>query len=322
MKSLALKSSTLSLIAAFLLLTTGCSSTATEKSFASPDDAVTAIVTAARNHDRPALETIFGPDGEQVLSSGDDVADRNMADHFVQSYDARHSITPGDNGAMILVIGDNDWPFPIPLVKDDKKNDWHFDTAAGKEEILNRRIGRNELYTIQVCRAVADAQREYARMDPDGDGVPAYAEKFISDPGKKNGLYWKTEEGEPQSPLGSLVADAVSQNYTSATNEKGEPNPYHGYYYRMLQSQGDHAEGGAHDYMVNGEKIGGSSAVAYPAQYGNSGVMTFIVDQDGDVFQQDLGNDTATTAKAMTSFDPGPGWEKVPPTTEPTTSPG
>jgi hypothetical protein len=322
MNSPALNLAKLGSVAIFLLFTTGCTSTATQKSFASPDDAVTALVNAARAHDRPALKTIFGPDSDALLSSGDAVADHNAAEAFVKGYDAKHAIVPGDNGAMTLVIGDKDWPFPIPLLKDDQKNDWHFDTAAGKEEILNRRIGRNELYTIQVCRAVADAQREYARMDPDGDGVPAYAEKFISDPGKKNGLYWKTEEGEPQSPLGSLVADAMSHGYAATHDPNSGPHAFHGYYYRMLQSQGPSAEGGAHDYIINGQRIGGFSAVAYPAQYGNSGVMTFIVDQDGDVYQQDLGDDTATTAKAMTSFDPSPGWEKVPPNTEPTTAPG
>ena len=311
MKFLAPRFAKLGFALVLLAITQGCTSTSTStKSFASPEDAVTAMITAAeititpRSNPSSALTPMR-------FSSGDEVADRNTANTFVEHYDTKHQITPGDNGRMTLVIGDNDWPFPIPLVKDEKDNDWHFDTAAGKEEILNRRIGRNELYTIQVCRAIADAQREYARIDPNGDGVPEYADKFISDPGQKNGLYWKTEDGEPPSPLGAVVADAMSQGYTAARNEKGEANPYHGYHYLMLHSQGPHADGGAHDYMVNGKRIGGFSGVAFPAQYGNSGVMTFIVNQNGDVYQQDLGPDTEKVAKAMTSFDPGPGWEKV-----------
>jgi Protein of unknown function (DUF2950) len=329
MKSITFNFAFLSLIALLLFLWQGCTTTtkpasapATEPAtqpaqatFDSPDDAVTALVAAARTHDQKLLQTIFGPEGDEILSSGDEVADQNALTTFLDNYDAKHQITIGDNGSMTLVIGEKDWPLPIPIVKDADKNVWYFDTAAGKEEILNRRIGRNELYTIEVCRAIADAQREYAQTDPDGNGVPEYAEKFLSDPGKKNGLYWKTEEGEKPSPLGPLVAAATTQGYSSARDASGEPTPFHGYYYRMLTSQGPNAPDGARDYIVNGKMIGGFGAIAYPAQYGNSGVMTFIVNQDGNVFQRDLGENTADVVKQINSFDPGPDWTKVDPST-------
>ncbi len=292
-------------------LVQGCTSTPTQATYASPDDAVTALVNATRSKDQAALHKILGPECDQIISSGDPVADRNMATVFLSDYDRKHQLTPGDNGSMTLLTGDKDWPLPIPIVKDEKKNVWRFDTAAGKEEILNRRIGRNELTTIQVCRALVDAQREYAQRDPDGDGIPEYAQKFFSDPGKKNGLYWKTEEGETPSPLGSLVAAAAVEGYTG--DGTSTPAPYHGYCYRLLMSQGPHAAGGACDYIINGQMIGGFAVVAYPADYGNSGVMTFIVNHSGDVYQQDLGSTTAATAQAMSAFDPAPDWQKVEP---------
>ena len=208
-----------------------------------------------------------------------------MADNFVASYDEKHSLTSNDDGSKTLVVGDNDWPLPIPIIKDPKKDSWLFNTAAGKEEILNRRIGHNELFTIEVCRAIVDAQKDYARMDPNGDGIPEYAEKFLSDPGDKNGLYWKTNEGEPPSPLGPLVADASAEGYKRDANNASPP--YHGYHYRMLMSQGANAPGGAYDYIINGKMIGGFAVVAWPAQYGNSGVMTFIVSLAGDVYQKE-----------------------------------
>ena len=181
----------------------------------------------------------------------------------------------------------------------------------GEEEILNRRIGRNELTVIQVCQAIADAQLEYAERDPDGDGIPEYAQKFISDPGKKNGLYWKTSEGETPSPLGALVAGAAEKGYTSRTTADGSPQPYQGYFYRMLTSQGANAPGGAYGYIINGQMIGGFAVLAYSAEYGNSGIMTFMVDAHGVVYQKDLGNDTKQTAIAMSAFDPDPSWKKV-----------
>jgi hypothetical protein len=209
---------------------------------------------------------------------------------------------------MVLVIGDKDWPFPIPLVK--KGDQWFFDTKAGKEEILNRRIGENELSTVQTLLAIVDAQREYAMKDPDNDGIREYAGKFGSDSGKKNGLYWETKQGEEPSPLGELVADARAEGYTR-TGPKAGPVPFHGYYFRMLKKQGKHASGGAFDYIVKNKMIGGFAVVAYPAAYGSSGVMTFIVNHEGVVYQKDLSKDTAKTATAMTSFDPDKTWKKV-----------
>ena len=226
---------------------------------------------------------------------------------FISDYERKNSITQ-EGAKMVLVIGEKDWPFPIPLVK--KADQWFFDTKAGREEILNRRIGENELSTVQTLLAIVDAQREYAMNDRDNDGLLEYAEKFKSDPGKKNGLYWETKAGEEPSPLGELVADARAEGYTRA-GTKQDPVPFHGYYFRMLKKQGTHAPGGAFDYVVKNNMIGGFAVVAYPAVYGSSGVMTFMVNHEGLVYQKDLGKNTAKTAKAMTSFDPDKTWKKV-----------
>jgi hypothetical protein len=209
---------------------------------------------------------------------------------------------------MVLSVGEKDWPFPIPLVQAGDR--WVFDTRAGKEEILNRRVGENETDTVQTLLAIVDAQREYAMQPRDADGVRKYAEKFASDPGKKNGLYWSTAPGEEQSPLGELVADARAEGYTRKEQKQG-PVPYHGYYFRILKKQGKSAPGGAFDYVVKHKMIGGFAVVAYPAVYGSSGVMTFIVNHDGTVYQKNLGRGTARTAAAMASFDPDPTWKKV-----------
>jgi hypothetical protein len=198
---------------------------------------------------------------------------------------------------------------PIPLVKDDTSNKWKFDTDAGKDELISRRIGRNELDVIQVCKAICDAQREYAQRDPNNDGIPEYATKFISDPGTKNGLYWETAEGERPSPLGAFAADAAEEGYSTRPSD-GQPRPYHGYYYRILTAQGPNAPGGAMDYYVNGKLIGGFAVVAWPADYASSGLTTFITNYTGEVYQQDLGDDTDKIARAMTTYDPGPGWTK------------
>jgi len=266
------------------------------------------MVKALRANDKATLDRLFGPDAEELLTSGDEVADKNRINKFLAAYDEKHQLQEHD-GRVTLLVGNKDWPLPVPIVKDDSGK-WHFDSEAGKEEILNRRIGQNELDVIRVCEAIVDAQKEYAQRDPDGNGVPEYAPKFMSDNGKKNGLYWPTAEGEQPSPLGKLVADAVEQGYTATTTPT--PRPYHGYCYRMLKAQGPNARGGAMDYVVNGMMIGGFAAVAYPADYGNSGIMTFMVSFDGTVYQKDLGPDTEKIAKAMEQFDPGPGWQIVP----------
>jgi hypothetical protein len=289
----------------------GCSSTPAVKqaTFPTAEGACQALVVALRSHEETRLLQILGPEGEELVSSGDEVADQNSVTKFLKVYDEQHSLATQSDGSVILQIGKDDWPFPIPIVQDG--SGWRFDTEAGKDEILSRRIGRNETAVIEVCLAIVDAQREYAQRDPDGDGVCAYAQKFLSDPGKKNGLYWETAEGGEESPLGPLVATATEEGYTV-----GVSAPYHGYRYRMLKSQGEHAQGGAYDYMVGSEMMGGFAVVAYPAEYANSGVMTFIVNHEGVVYQRDLGLDTEKIAKDMTTFDPGPGWERCHPSDE------
>jgi hypothetical protein len=290
-----------------LLLTgiaAGCASPA-QKQFKSPQDAAAALVGALETNNTPELKKIFGPDSDSLISSGDPVADHAERQRFLAEYEQKHAVVPGEGDAMVIEVGDKDWPMPIPIVK--QKNAWVFDTAAGKDEIICRRIGRNELATIQVCLAIVDAEQEYALRDPNGSGVHEYAQKFFSDPGKKDGLYWQTTEGEPPSPLGQLVASAAEEGYTHNAN----PAPYHGYRFGLLKSQGASAPGGAVDYVLNGKMIGGFAALAFPAEYGSSGIMTFIVDHDGVVFQKDLGPDTEKAAEAMKSFDPDSTWTKV-----------
>ncbi len=240
------------------------------------------------------------------MSSGDAVADRAASEAFVAAYDQKHAIVPDGDARAKLTIGTDDWPFAFPLVKVDGR--WRFDTAAGKDEMLARRIGRNELDVIDVMLAIVDAQREYASADRDRNGALEYARKFASSAGKQDGLYWPTKAGEPQSPLGPLVVRATGEGYAK---QKG-PTPYHGYHFRMLKGQGPGASGGALDYVVRGRMIGGFAAIAYPAKYGSSGVMTFIVNHDGVVYQKDLGPQTATRAAAITKFDPSEGWTAVP----------
>ncbi len=276
-----------------------------QKGFATPEEAVKAFETTLKADDNRELLALFGPDARDLISSGDPVMDKERRDKFIKDFDLKHRIDKQGN-KMELIVGDKDWPFPIPLVK--KGGQWFFDTKAGKEEMLNRRIGENELNTIQTMLAIVDAEREYAMKDSDGNGALEYAEKFRSDPGKKNGLYWETKEGEEPSPLGELVAGARAEGYTKASEK---PMPFHGYYFRMLKKQGKHAPGGAFDYIVDGKQIGGFAVVAYPAKYGNSGVMTFLVNHDGVVYQKNLGKNTAATAKAMKAFDPDKTWKKV-----------
>jgi hypothetical protein len=287
------------------VLAAGCQSSA-QHTFKSPEAAVDSLVSALRAGDTAQLDQIFGKDGAAIVSSGDPVADRNDFAKFVQAYDAKHELSPAGDGEMMLTIGNDDWPFPAPIVKDDKG--WVFDSAAGKDEILNRRIGRNELSTMQVCLAIVDAQREYARLDPGGVGLPVYARRIISEPGKKNGLYWPTAEGAAPSPLGPLVAHAADEGYAASRDASGEPAPYHGYRYRLLTSQGPHARGGAMDYVIDGRLISGFGLLAYPAEYGSSGIMTFMVNHEGTVYQKDLGQNTEQIARSISAFDPGEGW--------------
>ncbi len=277
--------------------------------FASPDDAGNALLSAAQSGDQNALIAIFGPDSKQLISSGDAVQDKNARNAFVAGYGVMHRWRSAPGGAQVLLVGVDNFPFPIPLKKD-RDGKWFFDTAAGKDEILNRRIGRNELAIIEVCRAVADAEAEYFSHPHDGDNTKQYAAKFISDPGKQNGLYWQAAEGQPASPLGPLAASAAAEGYTA--KPEGH-TAFHGYYFRVLNGQSDQAPGGAKEYVVNGKMTGGFAFVAYPAEYGNSGVMTFMMNQDGVLLQKDLGKTTTETATAMSAFDPDSGWSIVEP---------
>jgi len=279
-----------------------------QKTFCSPDAAFKAMVTAMKANDTRELTAIFGPGGKNIVFSGDDVADKAGRDNIVKAYGEKNSLEIVNNNKAILSIGNNDWPLPIPVIK--KGNGWSFDTKTGKEEINRRRIGKNELSAIKTCQAYVDAQLEYAAGDYDGDGLFEYAQKFLSTPGRKDGLYWETKAGEPKSPLGALVAGATREGYLSK-EAKSKPVPFHGYYYRILKGQGKNAPGGAYSYVVNGKMIGGFALAAYPAQYGNSGVMTFIVNKDGQVFQKDLGRNTAKIAQEMKTYDPDKTWKKA-----------
>jgi hypothetical protein len=278
----------------------------TQRRFASLEEATSALVDAVRSGDRKAMMAIFGEEGKGLVSSGDQVSDRRARERFVAAYDEKHSFEAG-GGKVVLVVGRDDFPFPIPIVPDGIS--WRFDTAAGREEIINRRVGQNELNTIKVCLAYVDAQREYYARDPDGDALLQYAQKFASSPGKRDGLYWPTKPGEEPSPLGPVVARARSEGYSKRS--PNAPVAYWGYYYRILTAQGKDAPGGAYDYLTHGQMMGGFALVAFPAQYGVSGVMTFIVNHEGVVYQKDLGPNSAAIARAIKRFNPDSTWKKV-----------
>jgi Protein of unknown function (DUF2950) len=271
---------------------------------------VNALVQAVKAHDRSATLAVLGDAGEWI-SSGDPTADRASVDRFLSDYAEKHAIGR-DGDKATLTIGGDEFPFAFPLVK--SGDQWRFDTAAGKEELLARRIGANELSAMKVLQATVDAEQDYAAADPLGDGVPAYAQRFLSRPGKRDGLYWPTKAGEPQSPLGVLVTQAASEGYKQGDKPSGKPpTPYHGYLYRMLKGQGKNAEAGAFDYVVRGRGIAGFAVIAYPARYANSGIMTFIVNQSGKIYQADLGPGTKAKAEGIQRFDPGKGWTVVEP---------
>lgn len=294
---------------ALIPLASGCSSRQT--TFASPDDAAKALVAAVRSDDPARLESILGHGADEIIVSGDAVADQRARATFLEAYAERNALVTEEDGSVTLLVGANDWPMPIPIAK--RFNAWRFDTERGKDEILNRRIGRNELSTVQTCLAIVDAQHEYFTKDVDGDGVREYAPKLVSDPGQTNGLYWPTKDGEPPSPLGPLVATARAEGYTAGTADREQPQPYHGYRFRLLTSQGPNAAGGRRDYVVNGNLTGGFAVLAWPAEYGNSGVMTFTVDRNGIVFERDLGPRTDRVTDSMTEYDPSPAWRLVEP---------
>jgi hypothetical protein len=275
-----------------------------QNTFASPNDAGAAFLEAAKSGDQGGLLAIFGPDAKSVLFSGDAVKDKDALQDFVAAYDQMHRWREIKVGGEILYVGADNFPFPIPLGKN-SSGQWVFDTAAGKDEILARRIGKDELTAIAACNAVADAQQRYFSQLRNGDTIKQYAQRFISEDGKQNGLYWVAVAGQAPSPLEDVRDFAKAAGYTNAGDK---PQPFDGYYFRFLSKQGDKAKGGAKDYLVNGKLTGGFVILAYPAEYRNSGILTFIVGKDGIVYQKDLGEKTADIAGAMTEYNPGDGW--------------
>lgn len=274
--------------------------------YTSPELAAKALYDAVKSQDVMSIYRVLGPGSDKLIYTGDDVANRQMRDRFVAAYDTKFKFEPEGDAKATLILGEQESPFPFPLIKNSKG--WMFDAKAGAEEIINRRIGENELFAIKSCLAYGDAQQEYAEVDRDGDGLIEYAQKFRSSEGKRDGLFWPTTEGEPLSPLGPLAAQVKSEGYSA---KDARPAPLHGYYYRILTSQGKDAPGGAYDYMVRGNMIGGYALVAYPARWGASGVMTFICNHDGVAYEKSLGEKTAEIASKMTQYNPDSSWQKV-----------
>lgn len=276
------------------------------KSFSNPDEAAKALLAALGSEDRNQLIGLFGSEQAELLSSGDEVEDKNNRSEFAAlAQEKMRVVTSGEDNA-ILHVGNTDWPFPIPIVK--KGDSWQFNIEQGRQEILNRRIGRNELSTVKAIRSYVEAQFDYANVDRDGDDVSEYAQKLQSEPGKFDGLFWENAEGQPQSPLGPLFAEAKAEGY-KAKGPAEKPSPYHGYYYRILTRQGANVPGGKYDYIINGNMIAGFGLVAFPAQYGSSGIMTFVVNYQGKVYQKDLGPKTTEIVEKMKEYNPDSTWE-------------
>ena len=300
---------TLPELAAFVILLIGCFSLRCiaqqpgQKTFSSPEKASDALVTAMQSNDEKALLDVLGPDGKQIVSSGDETEDARSHANFVEKYREMHRLVNEPDGTTTLYTGARNWPTPIPLVH--KGNSWYFDTEAGKKEILFRRIGRNELSAIRVCQELVAAEKEYRHTQHD-----EYAKSIISDEGQHNGLYWKAAAGESQSPIGPLVASAVAKGYPDGSSAL-TLTPYRGYYFRVLTLQGENAPGGAKSYIINGKMTEGFAFLAFPAEYRSSGVMTLIVGSDGVVYQKDLGKKTGDIAKVMKKYDPDATWQKT-----------
>jgi hypothetical protein len=276
-----------------------------QRTFASPGDAVLALYNAVKSSDTQSLTGVLGPYAGTILHTGDEVADKALIANFISRYDQMHRVVIEPDGTATLYIGAENWPTPIPLVKNNSGG-WYFDTENGKKEILYRRVGTNENDAIDVLHTLVNAQQEYASQPRDDTKTKHYAMKFLSDDGKQNGLYWKTSDNEPPSPIGPLIVSAASEGYTA---KQGQRTPFHGYYFRMLTRQGPAAKGGSRDYVVNGHLTRGFAFAAYPAQYRNSGVMTFIVNQDGVVYEKDLGRDTGKLAAEMSEYNPDKTWQ-------------
>jgi Protein of unknown function (DUF2950) len=288
-----------------IVATQAACSRSSQKDFGSAEEAAQALVEAAKADDTRALVQVLGKQAEPVVSSGDPIQDKNSRAQFVSAFAAAHSIESSATGAT-LEVGADKWPFPFPLVQQDGR--WKFDSTAGAEEVVNRRVGANELSTIQSCLAFVDAQREYYSRNAEQDPLLHFAQKLVSTEGRKDGLYWPTSGEEQPSPLGAAFAQARSEGYFAQGVTKS--TPFHGYVYRLLKSQGPNAPGGAYDYMVKDKMLGGFALIASPAEYGASGVMTFIVNHDGIVYSKDLGADTAKAALAIEAFDPDKSWKQ------------
>lgn len=276
------------------------------KIYPTPLAAADALLTAGERKDPSVLLAVLGPEGKELVFSGDETQDRTSREKFLAAAKDKTVLLAMSKTAVFLMVGPDDWPFPIPIVQGPQG--WYWDTAAGKQEVLSRRIGRNELSVIGLCRGYAQAQREYALMNPAGAGVGVYAQRFLSSEGKKDGLYWPAKEGEPESPMGPLAAQAVLEGYSTKPSESG-PRPFHCYLFKILEAQGKDAPGGAREYLKDGKMSGGFALVAWPAHYGSSGVMTFQVNQTGIVFEKDLGAQTPDAAKAMDRFNPDVTWK-------------
>jgi hypothetical protein len=295
---------TLLIIGIALTLSAACG--VRQKSYGSAEEATQALLAAVKDGKTRGLLEVLGPDTKDLVESGDPVQDENARDEFLKQYDTSHSLASDAEGRMVLQVGTDPWPFPFPLVEENGK--WRFDSSGGVEEVINRRVGANELYTIQACLAYVDAQREYYLRNPNGDPLLHYARHLLSSEGKRDGLYFEVRGDEPESPLGAAFARARDEGYLK--EGAARPEPYHGYVYRLLTSQGANAPGGAYDYVVRDQMLGGFAVIAHPADYGNSGVMTFIVSHDGVVFSKDLGPDTAEAAGAITQYDPDGSWKR------------
>ena len=285
-----------------------CAASASEpqREFATAEQAVEALVSATRADGLESLLAFLGPRGAKLIHSGDAVADREARERFLAAYDQAHHLEYEGSGHAALLVGAEDWPMPIPLVHE--SGGWRFDTRAGEQQIIDRRVGRNELNVIEVCRAYVEAQREYADIQASATGERQYAQHFLSHAGQRDGLYWPVSGEEAESPLGPLVAQARAEGYVSARPE-GKRQPYYGYYYRILTRQGTHASGGARNYIAaDGRMTGGFALLAYPAVYGDSGIMSFIVNQNGIVREKNLGPHTASIARTIREYDPDPGW--------------
>jgi Protein of unknown function (DUF2950) len=288
-----------------LALLAACGGSQRQENFATVEDAVGALMSASKANDSKALLKLLGSDTAPLLDSGDPVQDQNSRERFAREYEQKHTLDKGDDGTEVLSVGDDSWPFPFPLLQSNGR--WQFDSSAGVDEMVNRRVGANELATIQSCLAFVDAEREYYRTNPQKDPLMHYAERLVSADGQKDGLYWPTAVGEESSPLGEAFAAARAEGYFATP---ARDQPFHGYVYRMLNAQGPHANGGAYDYMVRDKMLGGFALIAVPAEYGTSGVMTFMVSHDGVVYSRDLGPETPKIAAAINVFDPDANWKR------------